>query len=235
MYSFIGLPLLIALRKDPDGSSREKMAKLFSSPLAVLMIPATIMLVTQILLRPFFPEETHALIDDWAFFVQYLCFFLFGMIAYSSSTLWTAIGDNRKALLYATLVALLPFYTCYFNFRGLVDLPWSPDNVELVFDITALYVGWFTLITIIAFGQHFLNRPHPWLKFFNEGLYPFYILHQTVIIAVGYYVCQMPWSIALKFWTVSAVTLVVCITLFLFVIRPFRIMRLLFGLKPNNA
>lgn len=154
------------------------------------------------------------------------------MIAYSSTGLWQAIGDNRKALALGTLVALVPFYICYFHFRGLLTLPWTPDQVELIFDIIALFVGWFTVITIIAFGQHYLNRPHPWLKYFNEGLYPFYILHQTVIIAIGYYICQLGWSIALKFWTVSALTLLSCLLIYLLIVRPFGITRLLFGLKP---
>jgi hypothetical protein len=100
-----------------------------------------------------------------------------------------------------------------------------------MFDVIAIFVSWFTVITVIAYGQHFLNRPHPWLKHFNEGLYPFYILHQTVIIAIGYYICQLPWGIFAKFWTVSFLTLISCVGFYSLVIKPFNVMRILFGMK----
>ncbi len=232
VYSLIALPLLTYLRDPASERMKERLVSLSQKPVLLLLAPALLILTSQIILRPFFPEETHDFIHDWAYFTQYFSFFAFGMIAYSSTGLWQAIGDNRKALALGTLVALVPFYICYFHFRGLLTLPWTPDQVELIFDIIALFVGWFTVITIIAFGQHYLNRPHPWLKYFNEGLYPFYILHQTVIIAIGYYICQLGWSIALKFWTVSALTLLSCLLIYLLIVRPFGITRLLFGLKP---
>lgn len=231
VYSLIALPLLSFLRSPASDILKEQFARLAQKPVLLLMLPGLLIFLSQGILRPFFPEETHDFIHDWAYFTQYFSFFAFGMIAYSSPRLWQAIGDNRKALLWGTFIALIPFYTCYFNFRGFFVLPWTPDTAELVFDIIAIFVGWFTVITIIAYGQHHLNRPHPWLKYFNEGLYPFYILHQTVIIAIGYYICQLPWGIALKFWVVSALTLTSCVVFYLLIIRPFGITRLLFGLK----
>jgi hypothetical protein len=105
------------------------------------------------------------------------------------------------------------------------------ETVEVIFDVAAIYVSWFWVITVVAYGQHYLNRPHPWLKHFNEGLYPFYILHQTVIIAIGYYVCQLPWGIFAKFWTVSLLTLISCLLIYFVLIRPFNVTRLFFGMK----
>jgi hypothetical protein len=105
--------------------------------------------------------------------------------------------------------------------------------VETAFDVSAIYVSWFTVITVIAFGQHYLNKPHPWLTIINEGLYPFYILHQTVIIAIGYYLCQLPWSIAAKYWSVSLLTLASCLFFYLVLIRPFNVVRLVFGMKKK--
>ena len=130
---------------------------------------------------------------------------------------------------------LIPFYVFLLHLRELIQLPWDFDAVETAFDVTAIFVSWFTVITVIAYGQHYLNRPHPWLSKINEGLYPFYILHQTVIIFLGYYICQLPWSIAMKFWSVSLLTLISCIAFYLLLIKPFNAMRLLFGLKLRKG
>jgi hypothetical protein len=197
----------------------------------MLFIPSSIILATQIILRPYFPEQTHALINDWAYFVFYFSFFLFGMICYSNPNLWESIGHNRKYLLWASIFILIPFYLTFFHFTGIIHFSWSAETTEVIFDVAAIYVSWFWVITVVAFGQHYLNRPHPWLKHFNEGLYPFYILHQTVIIAIGYYICQLPWSIFAKFWTVSILTLISCLLIYFILIRPVNLTRLLFGMK----
>ncbi len=234
LFSLIAIPILIFLRGPNSERFKVQAFRYLSNPAGILLIPSLFILLTQILLRPYFPEETHALLNDWAFFTLYFCFFLFGMISYSNSNLWESIGQNRKYFLAATLVILIPFYGLYFHLVEIVHFPWTDDQVEIVFDVTAVFVSWFCVITVISYGQHYLNRFHPWLSTVNEGLYPFYILHQTAIIAIGYYVCQLDLSIGLKFWLVSLLTLACCLGFFLLFIRPFKIPRILFGMKPNS-
>lgn len=234
VYSLLAIPLLIFLRSQNSLLFKEKIKAVLSRPVGILFIPASIILITQIVLRPHFPEETHALVDDWAYFTFYLSFFIFGMICYSNPLLWESIGKNRKHLLISAVASLIPFYVFYFHFREVIHLPWSLDTVETAFDVTAIYVSWFTVITVIAFGQHYLNRPHPWLATINEGLYPFYILHQTAIIFIGYYLCRLPWSIAAKYWSVSLLTLASCLIFYLAFIRPFNPMRRVFGMKKRG-
>jgi glucans biosynthesis protein C len=234
LYSLIAIPFLTFLRSPKSFLFKEKVFKILSSPAGILFIPSIFILITQIILRPYFDEETHNLIQDWAYFTFYFCFFLFGMLCYSSSKLWEAIGANRTHLLVSTIAMLVPFYGLFFHFREFIHLPWSIDTIETAFDVTAIFVSWFTVITVIAYGQHYLNRPHPWLSKINEGLYPFYILHQTVIIALGYYICQLSWSIGAKFWSVSMLTFVSCVVFYLVFIRPFNVTRFLFGMKMRG-
>jgi len=234
-FSLIALPVLIYLRSPKSDKFRERLYKLFSTPAGILLIPSVIILITQIVLRPYFPEETHDLLHDWAYFVFYFSFFLFGMLCYSNPLIWNAIGQSRKYLLVVSLLILVPFYGCFFQFYDIIELPWSDDTVETIFDVTAIFVSWFTVITVIAYGQHYLNKSHKWLSIINEGLYPFYILHQTVIIAIGYYICKLEWSIGAKFWSISLLTLIGCVGFYLLLIRPFNVMRFLFGVKLKKS
>ena len=233
LYSLIAIPLLIFLRSPKSLPFKERTFKILSSPAGILFVPSTLILITQVVLRPYFDEETHDLIHDWAYFTFYFCFFLFGMLCYSSPKLWESIGRNRTHLLVSTIVMLIPFYGLFFHFREIIHLPWTLDTIVTAFDVTAIFVCWFTVITVIAYGQHYLNRPHPWLSKINEGLYPFYILLQTVIIFLGYYICQLPWSIAAKFWSVSLLTLLSCLVFYLVIIKPFNGIRFLFGMKKK--
>jgi len=234
IYSLIAIPILIFLRSPRSIDFKGKTLLFLYNPAALLFIPSIFILITQILLRPYFSEETHALLNDWAFFTLYFCFFVLGMICYSSSALWESIGQNRNYLLVASLLILLPFYVLYFHLLEIIHLPWTKEDVEIAFDVTAVFLSWFWVITVIAYGQHYLNRPHPWLSKINAGLYPFYILHQTVIIVIGYYICQMSWSIGVKFWSVSLLTLISCVSFYTLCIVPFNIMRILFGVKIKS-
>jgi len=235
VYSLLVLPLLIFLRKESSAAFKKRISDLLSHPAILLLGPASVILVSQIILRPYFPQQTHALINDWSYFTQYFLYVVFGILLYASGHLWENIGGLRRYLAVATTISIIPFYICYFHFRKHLTLPWSDDTVEVMFEVAAIYVSWFTVITIIAYGQHYLNRPHPWLSHLNESLYPFYILHQTVIIVIGYYVCQWDWSIAAKYWTICFLTLVSCVGLYVLVIRPFRLMRILFGMKAKPS
>lgn len=235
VFSLIALPFLMYIRSPRSEKFRLQVAKALSCPAGLLFIPSLLIVLSQVILRPFFPEQTHGLVDDWAYFVFYFSFFFFGMLCYSDKTLWTSIGKNRKHLLIATLLILLPFYVTYFHFREIITLPWEMETVEIIFEVTGTFLSWFTVITVIAMGQYYLNKPHPWLKHFNEGLYPFYILHQTVIIAIGYYVCQLSIGIFLKFWIVSLLTLATCLLIYFVMIRPFNVVRFFFGMKPKKA
>jgi peptidoglycan/LPS O-acetylase OafA/YrhL len=234
VFSLMAIPFLNYVRAAKSEKFRTNVGKVLSSPAGILFIPAAIILITQIILRPYFPEETHALFNDWAYFTFYFLFFFFGILCYSNQNLWQSIGHNRKHLLIAMIFMLIPFYTCFFDFRGLIQLPWTERTVEIIFEVSGTILAWFTVITIVGYGQHYLNRPHKWLTTFNEGLYPFYILHQTVIIVIGYYICQLDWSISAKYWTVCFLTLVSCVGFYLAFIRPFTVMRFLFGMKPGK-
>lgn len=233
LYSLILIPFLIYIRSPRSQRLKDIAARWMSSSSGITWVPIVLISITQFTLRPFFPDETHDL-TDVAFLVLYMCFFFFGILFYSEPRLWDGAGTNRYKLLAWAVCLLILFYTMYLQLTGVFTLPLENETAELIFDVIGVFLGWAVLITVIGFGQHHLNRPHPLLKYVNEGLYPFYILHQTVIIVIGYYICQLDWSIGAKFWSISMLTLVSCAAIFLLFIRPFSWVRVLFGLKQKE-
>jgi len=47
-------------------------------------------------------------------------------------------------------------------------------------------LSWCMMICIINLGRQFLNFKNRFLSYASKAVLPFYILHQTVIIVVGY-------------------------------------------------
>jgi hypothetical protein len=233
VYSLALLPFLMFIRSERSANFKAKVRRWLSTAPGMLLIPSLFIFITQAILRPFFPDELHNM-TDLAFIVFYGCFFFFGVIFYSDQDLWRSIEDNRYKLLVASVLILVPFYGVFLHWHKVIVLPFNNEFIlDLVFDISSIFLSWFTLITVIGFGQRYLNKPHPVLPYTNEGLYPFYILHQTVIIWIGFYICQLDWNIAAKFWSISLLTLIICVVLYLAVIRPFNVMRVLFGVKSR--
>jgi hypothetical protein len=232
VYSLLLIPFLRFIRSSRSENFKNRMTRWLRTPIGILFVPTLFIHITQIFLRPFFPDEKHDF-TDLAYLIFYMSFFFFGILFYSDPRILKSVETNRKGLLAASLIILVPFYIFYFHFRELIVLPMSEDAVDIAFAVTSVFVSWFTVITVMGYGQHYLNKPHPWLKYVNEGLYPFYILHQTVIIAIGYFVCQWPWGIQAKYWTIVCLTLLSCLLIFFTLIRPWRAMRFFFGLKPN--
>jgi glucan biosynthesis protein C len=80
----------------------------------------------------------------------------------------------------------------------------------------------------------FSNRA---LAYLNEAVYPLFILHLSVIAMLGYVVTPLDWSIAAKYLTITTLTIAICLGTYHVAIRPFNVMRLLFGVKakPSEA
>jgi glucan biosynthesis protein C len=93
---------------------------------------------------------------------------------------------------------------------------------------------WVCVLALLGAGHALLNRENKVLRYANEGAYPFYLLHQTVIIAVAYVVVQ--WNLGLwpKYAAVALGSLAVTLGLYELCVRRFNPMRFLFGLKPRR-
>jgi peptidoglycan/LPS O-acetylase OafA/YrhL len=71
------------------------------------------------------------------------------------------------------------------------------------------------------------------LNYLNQAVYPFYILHQTVIVLVVYYIVQTRnESILSKYIYTVGITFFVTVLVYHLLVRPYALTRFLFGMKP---
>ncbi len=90
--------------------------------------------------------------------------------------------------------------------------------------------GWCWVITVIYLGRKFLNFNHKSLKFLNDIVLPFYILHQTIIIIIAFYVIGLDLTTTIKFLIICSVSFAIIMGLIL-VIRKVNVLRFLFGMR----
>ncbi len=95
--------------------------------------------------------------------------------------------------------------------------------------------SWCCILAILGFGRQHLNFSTPRLTYANEAVLPFYILHQTVILGVGYFVVQWPIPDLLKWLIVLPVSFAIIMVLYEFLVRRVNVLRVLFGMKPKAS
>jgi glucans biosynthesis protein C len=224
-YSLLLLPIL-AFLKSPRGRrllSRLDVAFQHGGTLFVLLLPN---LFSDLMLRPFWPGNYNNLLGDWAQFTAMLLVFFWGFLLASSSSVWPTLERNRFRLL--SLAALTTFVR-YLVWYG--DFGFPAAGLEHL--LGSLHGG-SCILTILAFGSRHLRFTCGFLKYANQAVYPFYILHQTITVAAGFHMMSWNLSIPAKFALLVLITFGGCWFLYEFPIRRLTPLRPLFGLGPQS-
>lgn len=230
IYSIVSIPLLLWLSSERSQQFKERLIR-YSNVRGSYLLFLIPLLGSQLLLRPYFPHETHDL-RDLSFMIYYYLFFLGGLLIYSTPQLRQGLLKQRYINLFVAMMTVGMMI-----FLSHITPLWEakqPLLIKQMWIMNQVVMAWSWVITIIGFGQRYLNRKSPILTQLNEAIYPFYILHQTVIVITGYYMIQWQASIAFKFFMISSVSLVASIAIYVIMIRPFNTMRFLFGMKPKR-
>ena len=69
---------------------------------------------------------------------------------------------------------------------------------------------WCWLMVFLGYGRRYLSFSNALLRWARDASYPVYILHQTVIIMIGFYVIQQPWTPWTKYAVVLGGTMLSC-------------------------
>jgi glucans biosynthesis protein C len=187
----------------------------------LLLIP---LILSQIILRPYFPNETHGLLDDWAFFTYCFLFFIYGYVMLSREKIIKALEKHRGIYLAFTIIST-SFFLAGFK---IFDNPYQ----GVYYGVFKILVGWFCSLTVLGYAKKYLSFDHPWRVKLNEGIYPFYILHQTVIVVSAYFIVDANAEIWVKYLFMSIWGICISVLVYLVVIRPYNLLRVLFGMKP---
>ena len=68
----------------------------------------------------------------------------------------------------------------------------------------------------------------------NEGVLPFYIFHQTIILCVGWFVISWNIGIGPKYLIIALVSFALIMALYHLLVRRFNLMRFFFGMRPKK-
>ncbi len=180
--------------------------------------------INEALLKPFFPE-THNLTSDWYVFNHYLLLTIYGIVLASMDGAWDWLRDRRRQSMAVAATFTIGGLAMFES--GLVPRDTAFDSVY------ANLFTWAWLMTFLAYGRQALSFSNKLLVWARDASYPVYILHQTVIIVIAYFVIGQSWSPWTKYAVVLVSTLIISVVLYEFLLRRFAVTRRIFGIKTH--
>jgi len=230
-FSLLALPIFRWFKRDGGRSLISWLGGLVEmrGGIVVFVLPLAL---ARVLVQPFFPPY----VRGWLDFIYTFLFFILGYILYADNRFQAAVQRDRW-LLFASGVVGLVIYgalaTVYgdkaFEWAQVFVVPWS---IVIIFCFTLMSWGW--ALFVLALAMKHLNFSNKWLVYGNDTIMPFYLLHQPVIIMIAYLVVQWDAGILVKLLVVGISSFLITLGLVELLIRPFRSMRKLFGMKPKR-
>ena len=216
VYTLLLVALLPLLESGPG--QRLQQAFLALRGWRLVLLPALPLLAASLLLAPRFPP-THDLFRDFWLHAVYFTVFLYGWWIGVDAGWWEAVRRLRRPLAGLALAGVAGY--------GLLRAGGAaPAAARLLGDLAL----WTTLLAILGWSFEKLNRPWRWLGWANESVYPWYVLHQTVLIGLVVALAPLALGPVLEPALLVAGTVAGCWGLTALVRRS-RWLRPLFGLK----
>jgi len=231
LYDLLFAPLFAWMASPKSISLKNKLSALANGKwIYLMMLPG---ILWYALLSRKYPE-TNDLTHDFCYFVYWLFFLLAGFICITQPKLMDSLERNRRFILTIGFLSFLLLDYLRWNKFDPVDQ--NSNNGLLMFGALALrpLVAWSWVLALVGYGKKYLNQKHKIQDYLNQAVYPFYILHQTVIVVLVYYIVQTQnESILSKYIYTVGMTFFVTVGIYHLLVRPFAFTRFLFGMKPK--
>jgi hypothetical protein len=171
--------------------------------------------------------ESQALFGDWVAHVTYFPAFLFGFgLARSEPAMaaiarWWKVGAVAAVLGYVAIIG--------------VELEWPGDIVAPRwiypgYGVAHALEQWGAIVALIGIAERHWNRDHRWRRTLTEAVFPFYLIHQTIIVIVMYALLPAGLLGWVEFACLLAATAIGCIG-FYWIGRSIAPLRPLIGLR----
>jgi glucans biosynthesis protein C len=159
--------------------------------------------------------------------------FVAGFLLLADEATERAVHRNWRPLLAAAAVTMA---TVLVVWSSGTDDGWADGSLlDVGFSLFEQVNTWIWVLALLGTGRALLGRPIRGLRYASEASFPFYVLHQTVIVAVAYVVVGWDLGVWPKFVTVCLAAFALTLLLYEVVVRRTNATRFLFGMKPKRS
>lgn len=210
--------------------------RLFASRRA-LLLPLGFVLITQYWLFQRL-SDTQDLVGDALAHAQYFPAFLFGFGLAGSPAAMSGLARHWKlsAVVAVASYAVLGGLSLAAITRqsiGIGDFSLGWGDITQLSRLARVVDSWAAIAALIGIAERFLNRDGRWRTVLAEAVFPFYIIHQTIIVLGEYWLLPLQLDPLVEFAILVPTTIAGC-WLFYLVGRRIGWLRPLIGLKRKS-
>ena len=180
-------------------------------------------LIPVIIVSAAFPEDK----DQIGF-----TFLVYGYLIGWNVNLWEQIKRHRRAFLSIAIASYVAILFAYFIvwLDPVLKAMWWAEWLGLI----AAFNTWSAVLALLGYSAVYLNKPSARLSYLNDAVLPYYILHQTIIVVMAYWLASFHLGPVLEPFIIIVATFAGCI-LGYEIIRRVSLLRPLFGLKWESG
>jgi len=230
VFTLVLMPLFIWLKR-PSGQRLLGYLSRFSKRTGAILVWAGPTALLSIMIDPFGvmkPAPSEAFLR----LVMFPLILVYGYLIFADDGIQQAIIRQRRVSLILALVgSIIPPLVA----MGFTEWGWefSFPTFALLMLLASLLI-WSYILAAFGYGMRYLTISKPLLSYANEAVLPFYILHQPVILILGYFIIPLPLAILAKYMIIAPLAFAITIGLYEYGVRRVNLVRRLFGLKPRK-
>jgi surface polysaccharide O-acyltransferase-like enzyme len=228
LVSLVTLPLLLLLNRPGGLRLIDRLAVWSLRPGGIFLF--VIPLAVEQMALNWLPRTADR---TWADFLWYALFFVYGYMFAADERFTQSI----KRVLWPCVALWAVLYLVVGGFITVV-LSFNTDpgrgfsGLYAAWQIIWPLTTWSGVVAMLAIGARYLSFTNRVLAYANEAVLPFYILHQTVILIVGWYVLPLGLPAFVSFLIIAAVSFPLILVIYEVFVKRIRFMRFLFGMTP---
>lgn len=172
--------------------------------IGVIVIPSALFILL-VLARGIDSVRLDAWVDGMAAHIVFFGSMLFGYYLYNAEHGWSPIRKYWKLSLIIGITAFAIILAVKILTNG-EESRWA----QILFAVMRPLHGWTTIIALLGFVDQFANHDGAWRAKLTEAVFPFYIIHQSIIVLVAFLILPFTLPIAAEFSILIAVTALGC-------------------------
>ena len=171
-----------------------------------LVLPLLWLFATQIVLFTRW-TDTHDVIGDGVAHLAFFPAFLFGFGLAGSPRVMAALVRLWQPAAVMALGGYLVAAVTQLLWPGMATPPaWVGEALLWARQVQC----WAAIVALIGLAERYLNRDQPWRARLTEAVFPCYLLHQTVIVVVAYWLAPIGLPSGGQFAVLLATTVGAC-------------------------
>ncbi|HEY6877911.1 MAG TPA: acyltransferase family protein [Polyangiales bacterium] len=196
LYSVALASIVRALRSSRGARLGQGLSRLRGQ--ASLWLPLPALLASAVWLEPRFPL-TYNFVYDLHRNVVFFTLFVFGYAIARSPRFWQRVRSLRFCSLACAILL------------GAIAV--GLDGTAAWQRVLVMLYTWTVLLAILGWGNAVLNRPFPWLPWANACVFPWYLIHQSAIVLMAYWLVPLEFAAPLELALILAGTLLSCLSI----------------------